>query len=317
MNIYKEMWRIYNDIDISIFEPYKEEWNSNWFQYYQLKSIYDMKKWISYCNTKYPPHIYNNKLVIDMGCGWGLFSILCFLQGAKKVFAIGPDKRVDFLHMIIKDFGFDNCIETTKLYFDINTNKLTDKKVNVIIGNEFIEHLTYKQRKSFFKVANTNLFRNGILLLHTHNTDNRKVLGCTRRHWEKQEKKFYCNMRKEIISRNFHLNDEEIKTIALATYGMCREDILRICRNYIKDRIIPEPKLDLCSIHPETGIPDENFISPQTVKSEISQSGFSVRRYPWFGSSCLGKILRNYSYKVPFFLFTQIVKSITFCGIRN
>lgn len=319
-NVQMEMWRIYKSAESLQFKPHREEWSSgqNWFQYYKIKSADEMINWISYSNKKFPPDEYKDKLVVDMGCGWGLYSLLCFIQGAKKVYAVGPDIRVDFLEEIVRRLGLGNGIVTKKMYFDIATKKIVDERVDLIIGNEFIEHLTSKQRTSFFKAAYDNLNSNGLLLLHTHNTDNRRVLKRAKTHWKQQENKHFIKKRQEIIANEFlELNSEEIIILAKRTYGISKAEILKVCREYVKHETMPTLRHDICAIDPESGIAEENYISPRAVQYEMKLAGFMSRIYPWFGSSFIGRFLYPYGYNIPFFLVKLIVKSITFGGVKK
>lgn len=321
--IIMDMWRIYQNAHlIREIESYVEgqNVNVNWFQYYNMiDSIESMYNWINYTNRKFPPAIYKNKTVLDMGCGWGLFSILCFLQGAKQVYAVGPDKRVDFLEEVVRKVGCDDGIIIKKLFFDITTETIVREcDVDIIFGNEFIEHLTSEQRKVFFKTAYSNLSDKGILLLHTHNTDNKKVLQRAKTHWNKMEKKYIISKRQEIIANEFSkLNKQKIAKLAAGTYGMRKEEILQICRDYMEFKVIPTPRCELCAVDPESGIPEENFISPAAVRKEMANAGFSSRIFPWFGSGYIGKLFYAHGYIIPFFLIKSFIRSITLWGQKR
>jgi putative methylase len=71
----------------------------------------------------------NNKFILDLGCGTGIFSIGSFITGAKKVIGIDIDK---------------NCIEIAQKYSKKNNYKITflvekienvDVKCNTVIMN--------------------------------------------------------------------------------------------------------------------------------------------------------------------------------------
>lgn len=266
----KDLWKIYSSINVSDFKPYQDIGSDDWFKYYKLKSKDDINKWIFYTNTKFPPALYKNKVVVDMGCGWGLFSILAYFQGASKVLAVGPDRRVDFLRKTVKQNGIGDGIKCIKQYFDIDSKKIVDKKIDIIIGNEFIEHLTSRQRLNFFRVAWGNLQDDGALLLHTHNTDNIRVLKGIQIHWEKQENNIYIKMIENIILKQFkEIGIDNITALAKATYGLNKREVIRACQNYSKYGKLPQKAQNRYAINPESGIPDENYISPQIVKKEM------------------------------------------------
>ena len=311
------LWEIYNSIKVSDFDHHNTA-NDNWFKYYNLNSEDDVNDWISYTNVKFPPHLYKNKIVVDMGCGWGLFSILAYLQGASRVFAIGPDNRIDFLEKIISDNSISDRITTIKKYLDTNTQKILNKKVDVIIGNEFIEHLTSTQRINFYRIAFESLVDKGILLLHTHNTDNKKVLKRVKMHWEKQENKIYIKMREELISNQCkELDTKQKRALAEVTFGLNKDEVIKASLQYLKDKKFPQKDFNKCSIDPESGVPDENYISPEVIQAEMLAAGFSTHVYPWFGFFSLGRILRSIASLLPFVFFRQIVESITFYGVKD
>ena len=315
-----DMWKIYQSArSMPEIESYTNV-KVNWFQYYSnIDSIESMGNWVNYTNRKFPPAIYKNKTVVDMGCGWGLFSILCFLQGAKKVYAVGPDKRVDFLEEIVRKAGYTDGIIIKKLLFNVTTETIIRGcDIDIIIGNEFIEHLTFEQRKMFFKAAHSNLSDKGILLLHTHNTDNKKILQYAKIHWDKMEKKYIISKRREIITNEFSkLNEQEITKLIAGTYGMRKEEIMQIGRDYMESKVIPAPQYGLCAVDPESGIPEENCISPATVRKEMANAGFRSRIFPWFGSGHIGKLFYAHGYIVPFFLIRSFIKNITLWGQKR
>jgi len=314
----KSLWDIYNSVKVSEANHYPNISDVNWFKYYSFNNENDLNEWINYTNIKFPPHLYVNKVVIDMGCGWGLFSFLACLQGASRVFAIGPDHRSHFLEQVIIDNSLSDRITSIKKYLDVNTQKILNKKVDIIIGNEFLEHLTSEQRINFFGIAFQSLLDKGILLLHTHNTDNKKLLKNVKMHWENQDNSFYIEGREKLISNQCkELDTKQKRALAEVTYGLNKDEVIKASLQYVKDKKLPQKNVNKCAIDSESGIPDENYISPEIIRGEMLAAGFSTRIYPWLGYSSIRKIIRPITPLLPFVFFRQIAKSITFYGLKN
>lgn len=83
---------------------------------------------------------FNNKVVLDMGCGTGILGILALMKGAKKVTAIDIDQWV-----------YDNVIENIKL------NNINASDINVLIGDASL----LKEQK--FDIILANINRNVLL----------------------------------------------------------------------------------------------------------------------------------------------------------
>ncbi|MEA2055629.1 MAG: METTL5 family protein [Candidatus Thermoplasmatota archaeon] len=70
-----------------------------------------------------------NKIVLDLGCGTGIFSVGIFLVGAKKVIGIDVDKDcID----VAKEFAGKNNLEIEFLIQDVNNISL---KCNTVVMN--------------------------------------------------------------------------------------------------------------------------------------------------------------------------------------
>ncbi len=314
MDIAKNLWEIYSGIDVSSFEKFREDAaNANWFEYYKIDNLNSMRRWVICSNMKFPPKLYKDKLIIDMGCGWGLFSVLCVLQGAKKIYAIDcSTRRLDFIKEITAKQGEGHKIKAVNLFFDLGRDSIISDKVDVIIGNNFVEHLNDVQRAVFFRAAFNNLKHGGWLLLHTHNTDNKRFLCKLRQHWREADELFYSKMRKKIIEDNFSLNMNEVIELTYASYAMNRGSVLNICKEYLDKGTIPVPNYKLCALNPFNGIPDENYISPKAIKEEMKEAGFIAQIYPWLGLSRIGRVLYPYCHILPVYTYDRIINTITF-----
>ena len=299
-----KIWQVYTNV---------EEWKA----YYKIKKISEMLEWIKYTNYKFPYKYYKNKILLDMGCGWGLHSILFSLQGAKEIYALGPDDRVEFFKDLAKNTPKSEKIHVKKMFFDLESEKLIDNKIDIIICNEFIEHLTSEQQIAFFNVSYENLNPNGLLIMHTHNTDNIKVLQKIKLHWSRQEDNIYIKKRREIIFKEFpKFNDEEIINLANSSYGMNYQGILKLCEGYKKTGVIYNPNYRLCAVDPVNGIPDENYISPQIIKNEMEHAGYRTRIKQYTGYQFPQKYISIILNEFPLSI-RYLTKSVTFWGRKE
>jgi hypothetical protein len=197
-------------------------------------------------------------------------------------------------------------------------NDIFDDHVDVIIGNEFVEHLTDSQRRVFWKAGYNTLKKGGIICMHTHNTDNPSILRSTKDHWEQMETNYLRAKRSRIIIDEFpSLSEQEVAALVKATYGKNKKEILKLAQIYTKTKELPVPDYNNCAMEPDLGIPEENLISPKAVFHEMKEAGFVSYIYPWFGFSSMGRSLFSYGYRIPFFLIKSIVKSVSFHGIKS
>jgi 2-polyprenyl-3-methyl-5-hydroxy-6-metoxy-1,4-benzoquinol methylase len=303
------LWDIYN---------HKLNVRDDWHSYYtNITSRKTIKQWISYTNTKFPPTMYQKKMVIDMGCGWGLFSILACLQGAERIYAIGPDDRLDFLARIIKTYELQNRVSAIKMYFDVKTESVYRENVDVIIGNEFLEHLTDLQRVAFWAASWKTLNNGGRVLMHTHNTDNPRQMRNVKAIWIQKEDEYLREKRKNIILRNFPDCLDVVDHLVEASYGKNEKEIIELCIEFLQTGRICKANYSLCAVNTDYGIPEENLISPQKVKKEMERAGFYAKIQPWLGSWSICKVFYPFGNYVPFSLLKRIARSVTFVGVKK
>lgn len=76
--------------------------------------------------------INEDSIVLDLGAGTGIFSILACDFGAKKVYSVEPNPLIKLLHDVIKDRGYENKIEVIQKF----SNKIDlDEKANVLVSD--------------------------------------------------------------------------------------------------------------------------------------------------------------------------------------
>ncbi|XP_068620050.1 uncharacterized protein Art8 [Battus philenor] len=74
---------------------------------------------------------FNNKVVLDVGCGTGILSIFCAQAGAKKVFAVEASNIANIAKDIIKENNFEEVVEVIQ---DKVEDIVLTEKVDVIVS---------------------------------------------------------------------------------------------------------------------------------------------------------------------------------------
>ncbi|KAG5682665.1 hypothetical protein PVAND_012004 [Polypedilum vanderplanki] len=79
-------------------------------------------------------HLFQDKIVLDVGAGTGILSIFAAQAGAKKVYAVEASKLFELAREIVKENGFEDVIEV--LHCKIEDFTLPDdvEKVDVIVS---------------------------------------------------------------------------------------------------------------------------------------------------------------------------------------
>lgn len=108
------------------------------------------------------------KTILDSGCGFGWGSYL-ISKYPKEILSIDIDKEaLDFArnHWKDKKLNFRNhsVLDLDSLH----------KKFDVILGMELIEHLTFDQGNKYLEQCMRNLNENGVILLSSYFSENRK-----------------------------------------------------------------------------------------------------------------------------------------------
>ncbi|XP_053984555.1 uncharacterized protein LOC128879444 [Hylaeus volcanicus] len=108
-------------------------------------------------------HIFNNKVVMDVGAGTGILSIFCAQAGAKKVYAIEASDIVDLTQGVVIENGLYEKITTIHSKVeDIDPNNL--EKVDIIVSEWMGFYLVHEGMLDTVLFARDNFLKeNGIL----------------------------------------------------------------------------------------------------------------------------------------------------------
>jgi SAM-dependent methyltransferase len=79
-------------------------------------------------------HLFEGKVVLDVGCGCGFLSLLCAKAGAKAVYAIDDTDIVSMTKDIVAQNRLESVIQVFKVE-DITKTQLPEEKVDIIVSD--------------------------------------------------------------------------------------------------------------------------------------------------------------------------------------
>lgn len=311
---------INRNIDLlqSIFENYKKKYPEI-LDYYKLMTKKDLYLWTQNKYDLFYPISLNNKKVLDVGCGFGITSILISLMDGKEVYSVDKDK--DRIHALIEINNKLKLPIYPKIgYMGDSTLELEENSFDVILATNVIEHLrNTSELLTFYTEAHKFLKIKGFLIIETHNCMNsrkfKKVLKMrdTMEHGPVLDQngnklygipKSYIDMRKEIIKGKFpYLESNVVNTLAEKTTCMWGEQIINFCKNYIERKNFKERTETIDEIspycHPIHGESPEYPIFPLVMKKRLENIGFTVKIYPHIGVKRPNRYFRVFATSFP------------------
>lgn len=112
------------------------------------------------------------KSVLDVGTGFGVGAEFIARNGAEKV--LGIDHNSKLIKQILES---NKCKNLSFEYLDVLELYKIDKKFDVILAFEVIEHLPIKRVKEFITLLHDHITSGGVLLLSTPNGLKSQFLG--------------------------------------------------------------------------------------------------------------------------------------------
>jgi protein arginine N-methyltransferase 1 len=123
----------------------------------------DEVRTISYRNSIYQnPHLFKDKVVLDVGCGTGILCMFAAKAGAKQVIGVDMSNIIDHAKILVKDNGLDGIITLVK-------GKMEDvvlpvDKVDIIISEWMGYCLLYESMLNTVLVARDKYLAPGGLI---------------------------------------------------------------------------------------------------------------------------------------------------------
>ncbi|XP_059058167.1 protein arginine N-methyltransferase 3 [Achroia grisella] len=106
--------------------------------------------------------IIKNKVVLDLGCGTGILSMLCATAGARKVYALDQSQIIYHAIDIIRENNLQHIIKTVKGRVE---NTKLDEKVDIIVSEWMGYFLLFEGMLDSVIYARDNYLKPGGLLL--------------------------------------------------------------------------------------------------------------------------------------------------------
>lgn len=233
--------------------------------------------------------------VLDLGCGFGLLSILLSLEGAKEV--IGYDLNTEKIALFKKFIGYlgETVQNVIPVLGDSVKIDFPDQTFDVVIANEVFSHLRDGDRsmqevsrilkpggRFLVRDGNNNLFLPG--RMHRRRFWKRVEHGPVDPRWYRSTDILlpYFEIRKMMIKEKFlQMEDRKIEWLSKETAGMYGSELLKAVMEYENDgKTISKPEFPYRN--PVTGEYPEKEINPFMFKRELKKLGFKVALVPYF-----------------------------------
>lgn len=242
-------------------------------------------------DIRYVKNSIEGEVIIDAGCGSGIFSVLLSLLGAKKVYAV--DYLADCVEMTKFIINIANLDNVEVIHSDIGELDLPEKSIDGIFSIEAISH--YRKYESFLDMASRVLRKGGFLLIGDDNNGaSPHIRKKTFLIWDIFENHpkattifghpkgdiCYLDMRRKIIKNEFpNLNQDEIEKFAKYTFSYSREKIATAVNQFIEGdfSLILEYSYGKCPLDPETDCYMERLFNPKDLKRELRNYGFKSK----------------------------------------
>lgn len=234
------------------------------------------------------------KKILDVGCGFGLYSLIFAFYGADVTGIDMSKERLEVFMKLAEPFE----INVKAVYCSALNLPFKDMNFDLIYCNQFISHVA-DVTKSLAE-AKRVLKKGGILFVADSNKKTllMKYFGkyeSYRQKYKRMEKRTKSLTKNVIYERiekkNHNLSQKDIEYLSKITMGMQREEVHRIVDTYTeKGRIREERKSIKVKFkyrHPDSGYYYERFFSPEEVKKRFIEKGFkNVKIFtPWEGKS--------------------------------
>lgn len=301
----RRLQAIFSEVLQPANKGFYDEWL--WRYYGHLGSYAGSRTRVQYvtdlCNlARFSPQ---DKVVLDAGCGFGAVSIILALMGARKVWGVDISARMlDTFNNIISRYEFGDRIETRLT--SVTDTGIADRSVDMVLSNEAISH--YDDLHGFLREAARVLVPNGVLIIADgNNGSNPWIARFTQEVWNRFENgpvgevhghrvtEPYVQTRKRIIqSIASDLPPDTVEKLAQNTFGMIEEQIVETVRKYRQTGAMPDSRFAPGKVprNPESGAYIERLFKPAELARYISQFGFEVRYYAYFGGAKGNPLIR-------------------------
>jgi SAM-dependent methyltransferase len=257
----------------------------------------------------------HGRIVVDAGSGFGV-QLLCFGHlGAKEAIGLemfGP--MVETATRLVSRYA--PLLPAHFLQASVSAIPLREESVDFVFCNEALSHFI---DPAAFLRETVRILRPGgrLLICDGNNAANSAIVRRTHRIWRAFEegpptenmfghfiKYSYRGRRREKIAARWPGLDESVlERLSWGTFGLHGSAIIKHVEEMLASGLLPEspPPVDRAPVDPDKGDFIENFIHPNSLRSDLQRLGFEVRVYAHFGGSrsplisAANKLLRAFS----------------------
>lgn len=274
------------------------------FFYYYCRHILDREGFEKYVRNarflfelaKRPIH---GAKILDVGCGFGIDSIIFACHGAAEVKGIDVNKDwIQSIHNYLKDLRWELPIETK--VGDASKLEYPDDTFDVVLSVEAISH--YCEVDAFLEESHRVLKRGGCLIISDGNNGaNPLIRKKTYQVWDRFEhgppaksfhghqiKRSFIDMRKDIIAKSYpKLSQAEVNELAENTFAMGNNEIVAVCDKYVQSGEKPNRPFQygVPAFNPEKNDYIERLFDPRELAKQLNKIGFDVKAYAHFGGA--------------------------------
>ena len=235
------------------------------------------------------PLVLNELSILDFGTGNGMLALFAKYCGCANVYACDVDadflaaaqKLSEQLNLPINKF-IKGGLEEVKF-------ELKGAHLSAIISTDVIEHI-YDLPDFFNSMSEINPEMISVMTTASNPKNKWKVkqlkklqirdeeFGYSGNDIETEGHASYLSLRKEIIKDAFkNISPKNLNSLAIATRGLIKDDILKSTNNYLETGKLPIPADDFNTCHPESGSFTERIVSFQDYEKIYTNAGFHLK----------------------------------------
>lgn len=296
---------------------------------YLIRNNPGLKTYFRKYSSYIPQENVRDKVVMDIGCGFGFLSFWFLLCGAKAVNAVGFHYQTEFIDKLKAAAGERGLLPAGGELITIarpleksnqTVGGMKPCHADLIVYIEVFEHIPDEIFQDAMTATFNTLKPGGLVVGVCHNTDNKSILSGISKGWEHVENSGLIDYRKKLICERIpDIAPDQLNRLALLTRGMMLKEFDLALEEFqlhgklpsVPERIRPAVDLSYDYIM-------ENYISPPQIISQMKAAGFNAKCYPGIRHS------RRYMVLWPFEkLFRGILmrleaisKTVVFVGKR-
>jgi len=241
----------------------------------------------------------DSKVILDVGCGYGISPILLALLGAHESHGVDCQARALQTFQGVLD-ALPLRLPVHPMLADAAALPYTDGYFDVVLAVEAISH--FRRVDDFLAEAARVLRPGGALIISDANNGANWLLARrTRRIWNAFEngpptdncyghvvRQPFVQKRREIIAEAFpDLSEEELDFLSRGTSGLWKPEIIAAVQRYVETGERPQHfyRRGTCPLDPTIGHYSEFLFQPLALRRRIESYGFQARVISYFGGA--------------------------------